>query len=72
MRLKNKISIITGAAQGIGRGIADRFVREGAFVALVDYKEPTTKLLTGQHFYQGNVSDPEPSPNFTGLVSRLR
>jgi NAD(P)-dependent dehydrogenase (short-subunit alcohol dehydrogenase family) len=59
MRLKDKISIVTGAAQGIGRGIADRFVKEGAFVAVIDYKEPRTKLLDGQQLYQGDVSDPE-------------
>jgi NAD(P)-dependent dehydrogenase (short-subunit alcohol dehydrogenase family) len=58
MRLKDKISIVTGAAQGIGRGIADRFVKEGALVAVIDYKEPTAKLLAGQRFYQGDVSDP--------------
>jgi NAD(P)-dependent dehydrogenase (short-subunit alcohol dehydrogenase family) len=59
MQLKDKISIVTGAAQGIGRGIADRFVTEGAFVAVIDYKEPRTKLLDGQQLYQGDVSDPE-------------
>ncbi|MCU1343153.1 MAG: oxidoreductase [Candidatus Acidoferrum typicum] len=58
MKLKDKISIVTGAAQGIGRGIADRFVKEGAFVAVSDYKEPRTKLLSGQQFFQGDVSDP--------------
>ena len=59
MRLKDKISIVTGAAQGIGRGIADRFVKEGAFVAVIDYKEPKTTLLDGQQLYQGDVSDAE-------------
>jgi hypothetical protein len=58
MRLKCKIVIVTGAAQGIGRGIADRFVKEGALVAIVDYKSAVT-LLDGQRFYQGDVSDPE-------------
>jgi NAD(P)-dependent dehydrogenase (short-subunit alcohol dehydrogenase family) len=68
MRLKNKISIVTGAAQGIGRGIADRFVKEGALVAVIDYKEPTTKLLNEQQFYQGDVSDPA---LWTRVTSRL-
>jgi 3-hydroxybutyrate dehydrogenase len=36
MKLANKIAIITGAAGGIGRGIAMRFVREGAKVAIAD------------------------------------
>jgi NAD(P)-dependent dehydrogenase (short-subunit alcohol dehydrogenase family) len=38
LRLEGKIAIVTGAVQGIGRGIADRFVKEGALVAIVDYK----------------------------------
>lgn len=40
MRLKNKIAIVTGAASGIGRAIAQRFAEEGAFVALADITEP--------------------------------
>lgn len=34
--LKNKVALVTGAAQGIGRGIALRLAQEGAHVALVD------------------------------------
>jgi 3-oxoacyl-[acyl-carrier protein] reductase len=36
MRLKNKICIITGAAQGIGLATALKFVREGATVIVCD------------------------------------
>lgn len=36
MRLKDKVAIITGAAQGIGLGIAKVFAREGASVVLSD------------------------------------
>ena len=34
MRLKDKVAIVTGAAQGIGREYALRFAQEGAAVEL--------------------------------------
>ena len=34
MRLKNKVALITGSSQGIGRGIAERFAAEGADVVI--------------------------------------
>jgi NAD(P)-dependent dehydrogenase (short-subunit alcohol dehydrogenase family) len=36
MKLNGKIAVITGAGAGIGRGIATRFAREGAAMALLD------------------------------------
>ncbi|WHF52771.1 1,6-dihydroxycyclohexa-2,4-diene-1-carboxylate dehydrogenase [Chryseobacterium gotjawalense] len=35
-RFKDKIAIVTGAAQGIGKGVAERIAKEGAKTVLVD------------------------------------
>jgi len=39
-RLAGKISLVTGSAQGFGRGIAEELVREGAHVVIADLNEP--------------------------------
>src|SRR4051812_46309138 len=38
-RLNGKISIVTGAAQGIGRAIAEQFALQGAAVLVADVDE---------------------------------
>lgn len=39
MRLKDKVTVITGAASGIGRGIAHAFSKEGAKVVIADLEQ---------------------------------
>jgi 3-oxoacyl-[acyl-carrier protein] reductase len=48
MRLRNKTALITGAAQGFGRAIAETFVREGALVALLDLNEEAAVRVAGE------------------------
>jgi len=37
---RNKVAVVTGAASGIGRGIAERCAQEGMHVVLADIEEP--------------------------------
>jgi NAD(P)-dependent dehydrogenase (short-subunit alcohol dehydrogenase family) len=39
MRLQSKVTIVTGGAMGIGKGIAGEFVKEGATVVIADVDE---------------------------------
>jgi NAD(P)-dependent dehydrogenase (short-subunit alcohol dehydrogenase family) len=55
MRLKDKVAVVTGAASGIGRSVAQVFTREGCKVALIDIneaglRETLTTLPDGQAF----------------------
>lgn len=47
-QLENKIAIITGGASGIGLAIAERFVREGARVEILDRNEEEMQRATAQ------------------------
>lgn len=39
MKLENKIAIVTGACSGIGKAIAEEFLKQGAFVVFSDINE---------------------------------
>ena len=47
-RLAGKIAIVTGAAQGFGKGIAEEMYREGAAVVIADMNLPGAKAVAGE------------------------
>jgi len=46
-RLGGKIAVVTGSAQGFGRGIAEELCREGACVVIADRNEPLAREVAG-------------------------
>ena len=48
MSLKNKVALVTGAGNDIGRGIALRLARDGADVALVDLDEDAMQSVADE------------------------
>src|SRR5262245_12272681 len=63
-RLAGKVAVITGGAKGQGEGVARRFVREGARVALLDVLDEQGRALAGElggaaRYFHCDVADEE-------------
>ena len=63
-RLAGKIAIVTGSAQGFGKGIAEEMYKEGASVVIADMNEPLARTVAQElgeraHFIAVNVADEE-------------
>lgn len=47
-RLAGKIAIVTGSAQGFGKGIAEEMYKEGASIVIADLNEELAKTVAGE------------------------
>jgi len=71
MRLKEKVSIITGAASGFGKGIAKKFSEEGAKVILADINKDELEKVSknlNQDFFHTDVASSKSMQNLSEYV----
>jgi len=73
MEFKNKNIVITGGANGIGRCIAETFLKAGAKVTIIDIdKSAGDKLQTRHknlHFFQGDIAEKETLERFVSTLN---
>lgn len=74
-RLRGKVAIATGGASGIGRGIVDAFVREGARVLFVDLDQAAgertaAELGDATRFLPRDVSEPDAAADVAAAAMR--
>ncbi|HEV7721034.1 MAG TPA: SDR family oxidoreductase [Iamia sp.] len=65
--LTGQVALVTGGAQGVGRGITDRLLAAGATVAVAARNEPAD-LPAGVSFHAGDVRDPSVAPELVASV----
>ena len=72
-RLAGKITIVTGAAQGFGKGIAEELYKEGAIIVVADMNLPLAESVAAEMGERAwaigvNVSDEESCANMVAQV----
>ncbi|MEY4672194.1 MAG: hypothetical protein RLZZ415_2073 [Pseudomonadota bacterium] len=70
MRLAGKRAIITGAAQGIGKAIAERFAAEGASLLLADIDDARVAALAAELGQQAFTADVSRKAEFEALIAQ--
>tara|TARA_Y100000591_G_scaffold151213_1_gene130036 strand:- start:2760 stop:3500 length:741 start_codon:yes stop_codon:yes gene_type:complete len=69
MRLKGKVAIVTGSASGFGKGIAEKFSKEGAKLIMVDRNAKLLKKVAKKFVQDFFVADVSKSSSFKSLLS---
>ena len=70
-RLSGKRAVVTGAAQGIGRGIAEAFVAEGAEVLLIDIDAERLAATAQELGQESLVADVSRKAEIERIFSRV-
>lgn len=72
MKLKDQVILITGGAAGLGRALVDRFVEEGARVAVIDKSAERIQQIESDHGNKviGFVGDATSLKDNKAVVSR--
>ena len=55
MEFKNKVVIVTGGAQGIGKTIAEEFQKQGALICLINSLEFTLPVILHSMIHWRNL-----------------
>jgi NAD(P)-dependent dehydrogenase (short-subunit alcohol dehydrogenase family) len=69
MTLSGKHAVVTGGANGIGRCIAESFLRDGAAVTVIDVDSQAGETFNGIDFFCGDISDITVLENFIRSIN---